>query len=219
VKTKRDPDEPSAPIRRREVLQGLAGGLAGAVAAPSAAAFAAETEARASPSPEAAREESYPRILDDHGRALLAQLGEQMVPGSSAAGVADLLDRVIAVEPMNEQRRFLNALGAFEREARHRHGRGWLELDERAQHEILVDASTLAPARPARPAWKKGRPIELEPDEEELAATLRDHLDRLRGLVARAYYATEPGMKELGFSGRMAWTSLPGCAHSPGDHP
>jgi hypothetical protein len=36
--------------------------------------------------------------------------------------------------------------------------------------------------------------------------------------VARAYYATEPGMKELGFTGKMAWSSLPECHHTGDDH-
>jgi hypothetical protein len=219
VKKKREPGDPSTAVRRREVLQGLAGGLAGVVAAPSAAALARESESpQTSPPATGAGGESYPSILDEHGRALLARIAEQLVPGSEAAGAVDLLDRVMAVEPVQEQRRFLNALGAFERESRFRYGRGWLELDEPTRNEILVAASTLASARPVRSPWTKGRPIELEPDEKP-PATLRDHFDRLRDLIARAYYATEPGMKELGFTGRLAWTSLPGCAHPGGDHP
>jgi hypothetical protein len=187
------------------------------VARPSTAAFAGEAESQSAE----ARDESYPGILDDHGRALLARLAEQMVPGSEGAGVVDLLDRVMAAEPMEDRRRFLNALGAFEREARLRHGQGWLELDQRVQQEILAAASTLAPSRPDRSPWTKGQPIEIEPPEleDDRPANLRDHFDRLRNGIARAYYATEPGMKELGFTGRMAWSSLPGCAHPGSDHP
>jgi len=203
-------------MRRREVLQGLASGLAGAVAAPGAAALTREPEHSGQDA--GAQQETVPRILDDHGRATLARLAEQLVPGSADAGAVDLLDRVMAVEPMEDQRRFLNALGAFEREARFRHGQGWLDLDERQQSEILGEASTLAPALPEKPAWTKGQPVEPAPAGPEPPASLRDHFDRLRGIVARAYYATEPGMKELGFTGRMAWTSFPGCAHPEDDH-
>jgi hypothetical protein len=218
VKTKREPGEHPVPIRRRELLQGLASGLAGAVAAPSTAAFAHEAESQ---SAAAAPEESYPAILDEHGRELLARLAAQMVPGSEAAGVVDLVDRWMAVESVENRRTFLNALGAFEREARFHHGRGWLELDEPLQHEILAAASTLAPSRPERIPWTKGQSIEPEPPalEDDRPANLRDHFDRLRDVVVRAFYATEPGMKELGFAGRMAWTSFPGCAHPGGDHP
>jgi hypothetical protein len=186
------------------------------VAAPSTAALARQAESH---SADEARDESSGGILDEHGRALLARLAQQMIPGSEAAGVVGLLDRLMAVEPMENRRRFLNALGAFEREARLRHGQSWLDLDERVQQEILAAASTLAPSRPDRAPWTKGQPIELEAPEPEDGppANLRDHFDRLRNVIARAYYATEPGMKELGFSGRMAWATFPGCSHPGGD--
>ncbi len=198
--------EPSARIGRRDVLQSLATGLAGAVATPHAAPLTQAPGER----------EDSPRLLDDHRRATLADLAERIVPGSGPAGVADLLDRVMAVEPREDQTRFLSALGAFDREARDRHARGWLELDESQKQEILHTASTLAGAHAPRP-WTKGQPLEPEP-EERPPANLRDHFDRLRDLVARAYYATEPGMKELGWAGRMAWPSPLGCTHPGDDH-
>lgn len=206
------PTEPSARIGRRDVLQSLATGLAGAVATPGAAALEHAVQDTGT------QKEQFPRLLDDHRLSMLAGLGEQIVPGSGAAGVADLLDRVMAVEAIEEQTRFLSALGAFEREARDRHARGWLEIDESQQQEILRAASTLAPAQPMPRTWTKGQPVEPEPDGTPPPANLRDHFDRLRDLVARAYYATEPGMKELGFAGRLAWPSLPGCTHPGDDH-
>lgn len=209
---KQKPNEPSAGIGRRDVLSILATGFAGAVAAPGAAAL------ERAPQDAGVREEPFPRLLDDHGRALLAHLAERLVPGSGAAGVAELLDRVMAVEPIEDQTRFLSALGAFEREARDRHGKGWLEIDKSQQQEILRAASTLAPALPAPPPWTRGQPVERGPEPPPPPANLRDHFDRLRDTVARVYYATEPGMKELGFTGRMAWPSLPGCTHPGDDH-
>ncbi len=206
------PSEPSARIGRRDVLQSLATGLAGAVAAPGAAAsLHAPQDAGGQP-------EEFPRLLDDHRLAMLARLADQLVPGSGDAGVAEILDRVMAVEPIEDQRHFLSAVGAFEREARDRHARGWLEIDESQQQEILRAASTLAPAQPMPRAWTKGQPVEREPEGPPTPANLRDHFDRLRDLVARAYFATEPGMKELGFKGRMAWPGLPGCTHPGDDH-
>ena len=202
--------EPSARIGRRGVLQSLATGLAGAVATPHAAALERSTQPTGWP------EAQVPRLLDDHRRAMLTDLAERIVPGSGPAGVADLLDRVMAVEPPEDQTRFLSALGSFEREGRDRHARGWLELDESQKQEILRVASTLAPGEPAPPPWAKGQPLEPVPVAAPPPANLRDHFDRLRDLLARAYYATEPGMKELGYTGRMAWPSPPGCTH-PGD--
>jgi hypothetical protein len=206
-----EPRKSSAGIGRRDVLQSLATGIAGAMTVPAAAARGSRQEA-------SGQGEPFLRLLDDHRRAVLARLAEQLVPGSAASGVAELLDRVMAVEPIEDQTRFLSALGAFEREARDRHGRGWLEIDESQQVEILRHASTLPPAQPIPRPWTKGAPLELEPPGPPPPANLRDHFDRLRDLVARGYYATEPGMKELGFAGRMAWPGFPGCAHSGGDH-
>ena len=206
------PSAPAARIGRRDVLQSLATGLAAAVATPGAAALEPATQ------DSGGQQGQFPRLLDDHRLLILTRLADQLVPGSGAAGVAELLDRVMAVEPMEDQRRFLSALGAFEREARDRHARGWLEIDESQQQEILRAASTLPPARPMPPPWTKGQPLALEPSGPPPPANLRDHFDRLRDLVAHAYYATEPGMKELGFTGRMAWPSLPGCTHPGDDH-
>ncbi len=141
-----------------------------------------------------------------------------MIPGSAAAGVVDLLDRVMAVEPVEEQKRFLNALGSFEREARDRYSLGFLEIEDSQQREILEAASTLPSAQPPPAPWTKGQPIAREPEGPPAPANLRDHFDHLRALLARAYYATETGMKELGFTGRMAFPSLPGCTHPGGDH-
>jgi Gluconate 2-dehydrogenase subunit 3 len=218
-KRNRVPSESSASIPRRELLQGLATGLAGVVVGPSASALAAPAVPATTQESGAAGtgETAAPRILDDHGRATLESIAEQLIPGSAGAGVVDLLDRVMAVEPADDRRHFLSALGAFEREARVRQAKSWLELDGPMQQEILKDASTAASSRPERPAWTKGQPI-VVPPREASPLTLRDHFELLRERVARAYYATEPGMKELGFSGRMVWTSFPGCSHSDDAH-
>lgn len=213
------PDSPKT-VRRRDVLTTLAAGVAGAVAAPSVAAqesHALPAETQSPPAQPGAADQSVPRVLDEHRRKMLDGLAEQLVPGSRAAGVPDLLDRVVAVEPAGAQRRFLNALGAFDREARDRHARGWLEITDDQQLEILRAASTLASSRPAAPGWKRGDPVD-RPSAPTPPANLRDHFDHLRDWVQRAYYTTPAGMKELGFTGRMAFPSFPGCPHPGTDH-
>ena len=47
--------------------------------------------------------------------------------------------------------------------------------------------------------------------------TLRDHFDLLKGWIAGAYYSTETGMRELGWTGNMFYRAYPGCDH-PGSH-
>jgi hypothetical protein len=148
---------------------------------------------------------------------MLDGLAEQLVPGSRAAGVPDLLDRVMAVESSQAQRRFLNALGAFDREARDRHAKGWLEISADQQLEILRAASTRAPSRSPAPGWKRGEPVD-RPAAPSVPANLRDHFDHLRDWIQRAYFTTAAGMKELGFTGRMAFPAFPGCPHPGNNH-
>ena len=141
-------------------------------------------------------------------------LAEQLVPGSSAAGVPALVDRVLAVDPPDVLRRFRNALGAFEREARARHSRPWLKLTADERTALLQEASTAAPAVPKRPGWRPGEPV-LPPASSPRPVpppTLRDHFDELRDMVARAYYATEAGAKELGWTGYDVFERLPTCS-------
>ena len=209
-------------MKRRDVLTGLAAGLTGAVAGPAARAIEpvvpADHEHAQTPGAPAAVTGQAPGLLDDHRRAMLAGLADQILPGARAAGVADLLDRVLAVEPASTQRRFLNALGAFEREARDRHGKGWSEIALAQQVEILRAASTLASARPATPGWTRGQPVERPAAGPARPANLRDHFDHLKDWIQRGYFTTPPGMKELGFTGRMAFPGFPGCTHPGNDH-
>lgn len=149
---------------------------------------------------------------------MLAGLAERILPGARAAGVATLLDRVLAVEPLSAQRKFLNALGAFEREARDRHGKGWAEITGAEQVEILRTASTQASARPVRPGWTRGQPIERPTAPDEVPANLRDHFDHLKDWIQRAYFTTAPGMKEYGFTGATGFEGFPGCPHAGNVH-
>lgn len=205
-----------AKLKRRDVLASLAAGMAGAVAPRSATAEPGlQTGAAATAGGARAADQAVPRLLDDHRRAMLAGLADEILPGAGAARVADLLDRVLAVEPAAARRRFLNALGAFEREARDRHGRGWTEISRAQQTEILREASTQASARSPSPPWTRGQPVERPPQPPAPPANLRDHFDHLKDWIQRAYSTTAVGLKELGFTG-MVFPAFPGCTR-PGD--
>ena len=53
----------------------------------------------------------------------------------------------------------------------------------------------------------------MRPDSGPEVVTLRDHLDHLKGWIAGAYYSSEAGLKELGYTGQMFFTSFPDCTH------
>ncbi len=125
-------DSADGPLRhfragRRAVLQSLATGVGVAVfASRASAAHVHETMAAAAkPADSATTSTAEPALhfLDRHSFDTLAFLSEQIVPGSRAAKVPEFLDRLLAVESIETQKRFTQALGAFEREARDAHGR------------------------------------------------------------------------------------------------
>jgi hypothetical protein len=211
-----------AMLERRTMLRGLASGFAG-VAVSKVPAVAHPTSdahgyAGDQPAQGAAGDPEVPAtLLDEHQRAALASLAEMLVPGATAAGVVPLIDRTAALDSQPRQRLLLNAIGAFEHVARSERGGRWVDLDEPDRLAILQSASTAAPAVRKPPAWTRGMPIAV-PTSEHAPATIRDHFTYLRTLVADAYFSTEPGMRELGWTGRTIWTALPGCDHPEADH-
>jgi len=47
----------------------------------------------------------------------------------------------------------------------------------------------------------------------ETGLDLGRHLRNLKGWISGAYYTSEQGLKELGWTGNMAFDSFPGCTH------
>ena len=205
----------SEPTRgRRQVLQVLAGSVGAGLAAPALArgeaphahATAAAPEAQAAP---------LPGLLDANELEMLKSLAETIVPGSTEAGVAAFVDQLVAVDSRERQQSFLAALGAIQAEALTRFGKSWLSLAPAQQTELLTAASTGPRSRKPR-YWKAGEPV-LVPEPPPVAPTLRDRFELLKERVATAYYSSEKGMKELGWTGQMVHTGFPGCTH-PGGH-
>ncbi len=181
-------------IGRRGVLQSLAG-VGAAVFATSASATHAHAHhaaAAASAAPSADSAASGLHFLDQHAFDTLSVLSEQIVPGSRAAQVPEFLDRLLAVESLDTQKRFTQALGAFERDARAAHGKPWKALSAEQAASVLTKLSALA-------------------DGDEA----RGHFDGIKRAVAETYYSTEVGMKELGWQGTVAFVPPTACATNP----
>jgi len=202
---------------RRQVLQVLAGSVGAGLTAPSlAGAEAPQHHAAASPPAAAAAPSPAPSgFLDANQLETLASLAEAVVPGSSEAGVAAFVDRLLAVDTRERQKNFLAAMGALQAESLSRFGKPWLSLDAAQKTVLLTTLSTGAKSRTPR-YWKPGEPV-LVPDPPKLPPTLRDRFDILKERIATAYYSSEKGMKELGWTGQMVHGAFPGCTH-PGGH-
>ncbi len=184
-------------LGRREVLQALMAGAGATVAVPALAhdhpvSASLQDAAKVSTADQKARAGAYqPQFLDRHGFDTLVVLAEQIVPGSTQARVAPFLDALLAVEPTQTQRRFVQAMGGMERLAIGEHRKPWKALTAAEQTALLTKASTAQAGEPAR-----------------------DHFEHLKGWISGAYYSSEAGMKELGWTGRVLFDKLPECGTS-----
>jgi hypothetical protein len=195
-------------LARRDVILALVGSVGAGLTLPAVAEshpmhrHLSDAAALGEADAAAAAGDWKPVFLDAHQSATLVSLAEQVVPGSTAAGVTPFVDRLLSVDNPDNQRRFLSALGALEGEAIARHGHPWKTLTPAQQVELLTAASTAAPGtRDASGA---------------VSATLRDHFDHLKGWISGAYFSSEIGMRELGWTGNVFHASFPGCPHPDG---
>ncbi len=176
-------------VGRRAVLTSLATGVGAAVFATSAqASHAHHASASAAKPADAVTSGSQLLFLDQHTFDTLALLSEQIVPGSRAIGAPEFLDRLLAVESTDTQKRFTQALGAFERQAREAHGKPWKALTAEQATALLTKISGLPDGDATRRAF-----------------------DDVKGAVAETYFSSETGMKELGWNGNIAFTPPSVC--------
>ena len=177
---------------RRAVLQSLATGMGATLFASAASAAhvhqAAATAASAADSATTSAADSGLLFLDRHAFDTLAILSEQIVPGSGAAKVPEFLDRLLAVESTDTQKRFTQVLGTFEREAREAHGMPWKSLTAEQATALLTKISGQPDSDPTRQAF-----------------------DNVKGAVAETYFSSEVGKKELGWDGNVAFAPPSVC--------
>jgi hypothetical protein len=134
-------------------------------------------------------------FLVDHQSKTLEMVAEAIVPGSTGARVGPFLDQLLAVESAANQRAFLGALGAFDMAAINKHGKAWIGITPSEQDALLREASTA----------------------DANTSAMRGHFQNLKDWIAGAYYSSETGMRELGWTGNTFHQQLPGCTH-PGGH-
>jgi hypothetical protein len=190
-----------AKISRRDAMQMLSGGIGVSFGVPGLAAdhpmheHLADQVKVATAEKRAAAVQYKPAFLNAHELATTTSLAERIVPGASRAKSAEFIDQLLAVDTQSNQRGFLNALGSFEGKAIEKSKGPWTKLTPAQQDEILIEASTAEPG-----------------------TRLREHFDVMKGWVAGAYYSSEIGMRELGWTGKVMFAEFPGCPHPEG-HP
>jgi hypothetical protein len=213
-------DTPVLAVGRRALLQTLVGGAGLGLALPSLGESHPMSEhlhdqAKVTAADAKAKTAAWkPEFLDKHQVETVTILAEQIVPGSTKAKSAQFIDALLAVDTEQRQRRFMQALGAFEGMAIAHAQKPWKSLTEADRTTLLTKAST------AEPGGGSGRPASAAgagTPPAEPAVTIRDQFDHLKGWISGAYYSSEIGMRELGWNGNVFFDKFTGCQHG-GSH-
>jgi hypothetical protein len=148
-----------------------------------------------------------PAFLTPQQNELLTALAESIVPGSTRAHANRFIDLLLGVDKPENQRKFLESLAALDAEAQKQFKKSFPALDEEQKNTFLTNAST-------KPTNANATGTEAEKTHSALYADF----ENLKGWISGAYYSSEVGMRELGWTGDYAFAAFPGCAHPEGHH-
>jgi hypothetical protein len=141
-----------------------------------------------------------PAFLSSQQSETLVAIAESIVPGSTQAQVSRFIDLLLTVDKPENQRKFVESLTALDAQAQKRYEKSFPALDDKEKMDLLTDASS--------------RPKNAETSE----TAAENHFENLKGWISGAYYSSEVGMRELGWTGDYVFEAFPGCAHSDGHH-
>lgn len=213
--------QPPRGIGRRQAVQRLLAGAGGALMVPGLAAahpvhkHMADAATMEAADANASAADWAPGFLDAHQNETLVALSERIVPGSGKAQVNRFVDLLLSVDSQENQKKFLSSLGAFEGDSVTRFGHPFLALSVDQQNKILEAASTekSGNGNNENALWFA---LPESASSEPTRITMRDHFENLKGWISGAYYSSEIGMRELGWTGDYMFESYPGCEHPDG---
>jgi glucoside 3-dehydrogenase (cytochrome c) hitch-hiker subunit len=151
-----------------------------------------------------------PLFLDEHQNETLIVLSELIIPATDTPGAKDALvnryiDLLLAAEPRESQRDFLNSLSYLDGESIRRYKAAFRYLARDEQDDLL---HALAYSHNGS-GWTREA---AGPDIGH------GHFENLKGRISMAYYSSQIGEKELGWDGAFAHGPFEGCSHPEGDH-
>jgi hypothetical protein len=145
-----------------------------------------------------------PLFLTAQQNETLSALSESIVPGSMKAQVNRFIDLLLSVDKPGHQRMLVESLAAFETESQKRFGKQFPSLDSSEKNMLLTGASAQSSES-------------SEANTEDTRSALKGHFENLKGWISGAYYSSEAGMRELGWTGSYVFESFPGCTR-PEEH-
>jgi hypothetical protein len=143
-------------------------------------------------------------VLNAQQDETLSALAERIVPGSTKAQVNRFIDLLLSVDTAEHRQKFAESLAAFEAESQKRFGKRFPSLDAGQQDMLLTDASAHASKEDS--SGSAGR--------EDRG--LHKDFENLKGWISGAYYSSEMGMRELGWTPDRVFASFPACEHPEG---
>ncbi len=152
-------------------------------------------------------------FFNDHQNETLIALSDVIIPvtdtpGAKEALVNRFLDLLLSAQPVEFQKQFVDALAFIDSESQKQFGKDFRAL-------VLDDQIwLLTPWAYARQAshWTERSEARNQPPDFG-----QQHFERLKALIAMAYYESEIGQKELGWDGEFTHGPYEGCEH-PGTH-
>jgi hypothetical protein len=183
-------------ISRREIAKTLFGGLAAlGLLPPGLSSLLASrehllSEALLRRADEALAAKTYqPAFLTPAQFASLIALSEAIIPGSRRAQSAEFMDLLLTVDNAKAQQQFVSALAAM----------------ETTSHAIFhKDVIALSPAELTQ----------LLEGESAKDPGEGPHFGTLKSWTITAYYSSEIGLRELGWTPDRVFPSFPGCMHA-----
>ncbi len=138
-----------------------------------------------------------PVFLNTSQAESVRSVAEVILPGSTKAFVSRFIDLLLSAELEVAQKKFLGSLEAIEGESSSKFGRPFAKLSAPDQDSLLSAISSEAPSG-------------------DHASKLRDHFEDLKEWIVGAYYSSEIGMRELGWTPDRVFAAFPSCTHAEG---
>jgi len=187
----------SRPISRRELAQTLLSSLAAGLLSPLISSahpiYKHLSNAVLLDSADAhlSAENSKPLFLSPRQFAALDILSEAIVPGSRKAQSASFIDLLLSVDAHEAQEKFRTSLSAFESNSQSTFHADLATISTTQLHDLLTSLSA--------------------PDCAD-----HKHFAHLKDWASGAYYSSEIGMRELGWTPDRVFSAFPACSHPEG---
>ena len=154
------------------------------------ALYAGQQHTHGAPAPlaEEASPDWHPQFFNDEQNQTLIALGERIVPGSTDAFCNRIIDLIMTIESDQTRQGLLHAMAEFDHQAQAQYQKPFRAVTPQQQDAILTIAVS-----------DKGQ--------------LHSQFSVVKEWFADTYWSSEKGLREMGWTGRMAWESFPGCGN------